>query len=350
MTESNQNPDQNEEPQIDGPEQDMPTPRPISFWFLAASSVLLLLSLVWMGSVGSQIASKSTTLSQVTPKLPAFEQYARVAKLTGLTPTPLERGTTEPEPIRGSSASDALGAIFASFAAFENTRSEGRLKQLRPMVSGVELESPAYRAGIRIGDEIAAVGTTDVNTVYDFMIRIGDVNDKSVGMVLRRQGRLFNTTLAVPTDQIITAQNHGLMFATPKGLNVVSRLEAARLAERFERDFVQAVSSSWRGVYIESLGRLAAQLGRYNLSQRELGADDVGYVSLASFLMWHHDQFQRAIDNYLADLQTATISQAQVLSLLGDAVMGLVAALVLFFLSLWFHFRRQAREAEVSQA
>ena len=84
------------------------------------------------GIRGFADCSKSTTLSQVTPKLPAFEQYARVAKLTGLTPTPLERGTTEPEPIRGSSASDALGAIFASFAAFENTRSEGRLKQLRP--------------------------------------------------------------------------------------------------------------------------------------------------------------------------------------------------------------------------
>jgi cbb3-type cytochrome oxidase subunit 3 len=28
--------------------------------------------------------------------------------------------------------------------------------------------------------------------------------------------------------------------------------------------------------------------------------------------------------------------------------MGLVAALIFFFLSLWFHFRRAAREAEVA--
>jgi hypothetical protein len=350
MTEPNPTPDLTAAIPADGSEQDVPTPRPISFWFLVMSSVLLVLSLIWMGSVGSQIASKSNALSQVAPKQPSFEQYARVAKLTGLTPTPLERGTTEPEPIRGGSTSDSLVAIFASFAAFENTRSEGRLKQLRPMVSGVEGESAGYRAGIRIGDEIVALGTADVSTVYDFMIRIGDVNDQSVTMVLRRQGRLFNTTLAVPSDQIISAQNHGLMFATPKGVNVVSRLEAARLAERFERDFLQSVSSSWRGVYIESLGRLAAQLSRYNLSQRTLSADDVGYVSLANFLVWHHDQFQRAIDDYLADLQTASISQAQVLSLLGDAIMGLVAALVLFLLSVWSHLRRQAREAEVSQA
>ncbi|MEY4083933.1 MAG: hypothetical protein RL483_1302 [Pseudomonadota bacterium] len=348
MSDADQNPDFKPDPSLDSADPAMPTPRPISFWFLVASGVLLLLSLIWMGSVGSQIASKSTALSEVAPKLPAFEQYARLAKLTGLTPTPLERGTTEPEPIRGTSASDSLGAIFASFAAFENTRSEGRLKLIRPVVSGVEMDSPAYRAGVRIGDEIAAVGATDIGSVYDFMLRIGDANDKSVAIVLRRQGRLFNANLSVADEQVITAQNHGLMFATPRGLNVVSRLEALRLAEKFDRDFIQGVSSSWRGVYIDSLGRLAAQLGRYNLSQRELKADDAGFVSVANFLMWHHDQFQRAIDNYLADLQTATVSQAQVLSMLGDAVMGLVAALIFFFLSLWFHFRRAAREAEVA--
>jgi len=54
-------------------------------------------------------------------------------------------------------------------------------------------------------------------------------------------------------------------------------------------------------------------------------------------IAWHHDAFSSSIDQKSARTRQASTDQLAALGSFGDAVIGLIAALALFFGAFWVH-------------
>jgi regulator of sigma E protease len=75
--------------------------------------------------------------------------------------------------------------------------------QIRPVVGRIEAESPAYAAGLRAGDEIAAVNGTAVNNWYEFTIETLLKKSDTVSLDLR-DGRNLTVPVILNEDGIRT--------------------------------------------------------------------------------------------------------------------------------------------------
>ena len=101
------------------------------------------------------------------------------------------------------------------------------------------------------------------------------------------------------------------------------------------------VPPEWRRQYQQNLAVIAHELLSYVDSQRPLIEGDPGFIRIDQALSWHHDAFMAAIEQHVENTRSASASQLAALGSFGDAIIGLIAALALFFIAFWFHNREK---------
>ncbi|MFN4960189.1 MAG: hypothetical protein ACK5E2_05070, partial [Burkholderiales bacterium] len=156
-------------------------------------------------------------------------------------------------------------------------------------------------------------------------------------LVIRRKGTLFSTNIAAPAGERLDAESVGLLFDVPKGLNILGRTQVRALSNQFEAQFLLAIAPQWRRQYLDNLGSFAHELLALVDSQKTLTEGQPGFIRVDQMIGWHHDAFTASVDRISAQARQASIDQLAALGSFGDAVIGLIASLVLFFGAFWAH-------------
>lgn len=307
----------------------------LSLWLVWIAFGFLALTTAWLAIVGMQISSAGHRYTVNALKSPAFDQYRKAMRLEQLAAPKLVVGMTSEQAARDAS----VNQIFEWIAEFENGRASPRLKKIKPVLSGVVFGGLSERIGIRPGDELVSVNGAEVDSVLSVYDMLDQRGEQTVRLVIRRQGKLFAANLAAPAGERINAENSGLLFNVPKGLNVVGKSQVAALASQFDSRFMLLVPPEWRRQYQTSLAVFSHELLSYIDSQRDLVEGDPGFIRVDQMLSWHHDAFNSAIEQHVEAARNASASQLVALGSFGDAIIGLVAALILFFVAFWFHNR-----------
>lgn len=310
------------------------------FW---ASLFLFLAAVVWVAYLGFQLTLTGKNVSPESVKLAGFADFAKSFRLTAPASAPIGLGASA-----GSDLAEkaTLQQIFEWVADFENNRASDRLKKIKPVISGVVSAGLAERIGIRAGDEIVTVNGSAVGSVYDVYETFDQRAEQVAKLTIRRQGRLFSANLAAPAGSVIDAGSSGLLFNVPRGLNIVTRRQAGALAAQFDAQFLQPVPAEWRSLYQRNLARMMLELQPYVESQRDLTSNDPGFIRIEEVLSWHDEAFVKAMNQHAEAIRKEGALQMQLLSSLGDAAIGLVAALSLFLMAFWMRFRVTPRAAE----
>ena len=306
----------------------------LSFTLVWTAFGLVVLTAVWLAYIGIQISSAGHRFTAQALKAPDVDQYRKALRLEQLS-APKGVGFNSEKAARDAS----VAQIFEWIAEFENGRASDRLKKLKPVLSGVVFGGIAERIGMRAGDEVVSANGAAVDSVLAVYDMLDQRGEQTVQLVIRRQGRLFSASLAAPAGERINAENSGMLFNVPKGLNVVGKSQVASLATQFDTRFMLLVPPEWRRQYQTSLAVIAHELLAYIDSQRDLVEGDPGFIRIDQMLSWHHDAFTSAIEQHVENTRAASASQLAALGSFGDAIIGLIAALALFFVAFWFHNR-----------
>jgi hypothetical protein len=315
---------------------DMST-RGLSFWLVWVAFGFVVLTGIWLAYVGIQISSAGHRFTAQALEAPTYDQFKKALRLEQLAAPKLAGAPTSEQAARDAS----VAQIFAWIAEFENGRASDRLKKIPPVLSGVVFGGLAERIGIRSGDEVVSVNGAEVKSVLDVYDMLDQRGEQTVRLVIRRQGKLFAANLAAPAGERINAENSGLLFNVPKGLNVVGKSQTASLAAQFDTRFMLLVPPEWRRQYQQNLAVIAHELLSYIDSQRDRVEGDPGFIRIDQVLSWHHDAFMAAIEQHVENTRSASASQLAALGSFGDAIIGLIAALALFFIAFWFHNREK---------
>lgn len=311
--------------------------RGLSFWLVWVAFGFVALTGIWLAYVGIQISSAGHRFTAQALNAPSVEQFKKALRLEQL-PAPKLAGAPSSE----QAAQDAsVAQIFAWVAEFENGRASDRLKKITPVLSGVVFGGLAERIGIRPGDEVVSVNGADVKSVLDVYDMLDQRGEQTVRLVIRRQGKLFAANVAAPAGERVNAENSGLLFNVPKGLNVVGKSQAAALASQFDTRFMLLVPPEWRRQYQQNLAVIVHELLSFIDSQRDLVEGDPGFIRIDQVLSWHHDAFMAAIEQHVENTRSASAGQLAALGSFGDAIIGLIAALALFFIAFYFHNREK---------
>jgi hypothetical protein len=264
----------------------------LSLWLVWIAFGFLALTTAWLAIVGMQISSAGHRYTVNALKSPAFDQYRKAMRLEQLAAPKLVVGMTSEQAARDAS----VNQIFEWIAEFENGRASPRLKKIKPVLSGVVFGGLSERIGIRPGDELVSVNGAEVDSVLSVYDMLDQRGEQTVRLVIRRQGKLFAANLAAPAGERINAENSGLLFNVPKGLNVVGKSQVAALASQFDSRFMLLVPPEWRRQYQTSLAVFSHELLSYIDSQRDLVEGDPGFIRVDQMLSWHHDAFNSAIE------------------------------------------------------
>lgn len=313
----------------------------LSYWLVWVAFAMVVIMAAWLAVVGLQISSAGHRFTAQALKGPDFDSYRKAMRIEHLMAPKLPGMSSE------VAARDAsVAQIFEWIAEFENGRASDRLKKVKPVLSGVVFGGLAERIGIRAGDEVVSVNGAEVNSVLAVYDMLDQRGEQTVKLVIRRQGKLFAANLATGAGDRITAENSGMLFNVPKGLNIVAKSQVAALATQFDSRFMLLIPAEWRRQYQYSLAVLAHELLSYTDSQRELVEGDPGFIRIDQMLSWHHDAFSSAIEQHVEETRNASASQLVALGSFGDAIIGLIAALALFFVAFWFHNKAKLISAD----
>ena len=304
----------------------------LTFVLMGVSFGLVILSTLWLSFVGIKISTAGNQIASPKLEIPTFEQYRKAFRLEEL---------IAPKPAGVDSRAIARGApseqIFDWISEFENDRSGDRLRKIRPVLTGVVTTSLADRVGLRSADELVSVNGREVASVLAVYDALNQPGEQAFRLVIRRKGTLFSTNIAAPAGERLDAESVGLLFDVPKGLNVLGRTQVRALSNQFEAQFLLAIAPQWRRQYLDNLGSFAHELLALVDSQKTLTEGQPGFIRVDQMIGWHHDAFTGSVDRISAQARQASIEQLAALGSFGDAVIGLIASLVLFFGAFWAH-------------
>lgn len=308
--------------------------RGFTFWLVWLSFLIVAGTAGWLSLIGIQISSAGHRFTAQALNQPEFPGYLKAFRLDHLAaPKPAI------EPDKAAIRDASVPQIFEWIAEFENGRSSDRLKKIKPVLSGVVFGSLSERIGIRPSDELVSINDAAVDSVLAVYEMLDQRGEQTVKLVIRRQGKLFAASLSAPLGERINAENSGLLFNVPKGLNVVGKSQASALAGQFDSRFMLLIPAEWRRQYQSSLAEFAHGLLAYTPSQRDVIEGEPGFIRMDQMLSWHHDAFMAAIERHVEETRTASASQLAALGSFGDAIIGLIAAIALFFSAFWIHNR-----------
>ncbi len=304
----------------------------LSFVLMGVSLGLVILSTLWLAYVGIKISTAGSQIAAPILEVPTFDQYRRAFRLEGLL-APRPAGLDSRVIARGASVEQ----VFDWISEFENGRAADRLRKIRPILTGVVTGSLADRIGLRSADELVSINGREVTSVLAAYDVLNQAGDQAFRLVIRRKGALFSANLAAAPGERLDAETVGLLFDAPRGLNVVGRNQIPVLSNQFEAQFLLAIPPQWRRQYLDNIATFAHELLAFIDSQKSLLEGEPGFIRVDQMIAWHHDAFSSSIDQKSVQARQASTDQLAALGSFGDAVIGLIAALALFFGAFWVH-------------
>ncbi len=304
----------------------------LSFVLMGVSLGLVILSTLWLAYVGIKISTAGSQIAAPILEVPTFDQYRRAFRLEGLL-APRPAGLDSRVIARGASVEQ----VFDWISEFENGRAADRLRKIRPILTGVVTGSLADRIGLRSADELVSINGREVTFVLAAYDVLNQAGDQAFRFVIRRKGALFSANLAAAPGERLDAETVGLLFDAPRGLNVVGRNQIPVLSNQFEAQFLLAIPPQWRRQYLDNIATFAHELLAFIDSQKSLLEGEPGFIRVDQMIAWHHDAFSSSIDQKSVQARQASTDQLAALGSFGDAVIGLIAALALFFGAFWVH-------------
>ncbi len=304
----------------------------LSFVLMGVSLGLVILSTLWLAYVGIKISTAGSQIAAPILEVPTFDQYRRAFRLEGLL-APRPAGLDSRVIARGASVEQ----VFDWISEFENGRAADRLRKIRPILTGVVTGSLADRIGLRSADELVSINGREVTSVLAAYDVLNQAGDQAFRFVIRRKGALFSANLAAAPGERLDAETVGLLFDAPRGLNVVGRNQIPVLSNQFEAQFLLAIPPQWRRQYLDNIATFAHELLAFIDSQKSLLEGEPGFIRVDQMIAWHHDAFSSSIDQKSVQARQASTDQLAALGSFGDAVIGLIAALALFFGAFWVH-------------
>lgn len=341
------------------------TVKGLSYWFLMLSVLILAAATAWTAYVGQKTIEFSKEQSLVNIEKPLFKDYltelgvqvtasaAPVAnvelpktvpvgnpiaaakekkkqedKLTANQPAKVAaeevgRADVQSEEVLAPS----LQKIFENLRTFENRRAELGFKKIDPVVAKVQKGSLAEDWGFKKGDQIKMVATVPVSTLWDFYQLVEETPAQQLSFAVARGKKQVKIVATDQTEKVL-ANQVGLLFVIPKGLNYMSKSESVDLANQFDDRFVKVIGGDFKKDYVGNLSTFSSGLVVLPFSQ-ELDLVKYEKLNAAAMLAWHHEKFLVAIDKFHAQMREKISQQTVVMGAFQQAIFGFAAAFIL---------------------
>lgn len=331
-------------------------------WFLGFASLLLAIALGVLFSAASDLTDASMQFNALTVKQPRFadfvgpQRYDMLMKKATKRPTanPAQKANTEaakspidpakapPEPPKAANppadqplALDAaIQRTFEFFSEYENKLSKPSLQIIKPVVAAIETGSPAEQSGIKVGDTILTVGGTKLESVMGFYLALSDKPSPELSLRVLRDKRELNIILRSPKGIIFHGNNTGIKFALPEDVFYITEQDAKRLAEQYKNDFMSTIPADWRADAANNLMQMARQLNNLGTEMVDLNNAKPIRIKSSDLIAWQHKRWSESLEDYFSQRRLLENKVIEILGSFGDAISGLVAALLFFGIAL----------------
>ena len=320
----------------------------IHFWFLAFASALLVIALAVLFSSASDLTESASNFRNLTVKQPRFadfvgaQRYELLMKKASKRPvnnltekTPAAEPPKAPSPVGDQrlELDPAIQKAFEFFADYENKLSKPTLQIIKPVVAALEPGSFAELSGVKVSDTILSIGETKLESVMGFYSALSEKPASELAMRVLRDKR--EMTLFLRAKGIIfTGNNTGIKFALPQDVIYITEQDAKKLAEQYKNDFMSTIPSDWRTEAANNLMQMAQQLSNLGKEMVDLNSAKPIRVKSSDLIAWQHKRWIESMEDYFSQRRVLENKVIDILSGLGDAASGFVAALLLFGIAL----------------
>jgi hypothetical protein len=328
------------------------TQKGLYFWFLAFSGLLLFFSLATLLGAAGELSSSSSDLKNLKVAMPTLEEYVSYQAINfRLNNSTLNTRRLKPSDIPKLAddaivqvgMDDAVNRAFEYLTEFENKCSAPILRITLPAVESVEPGSPADVAGVKPGDLVLYVGSTQIESVMGYYQALNEKLSSETSLkLLRNKQNNVSVALKNPNRTPISGSNSGIRFAIPPEAEYFTEQDSKRMAEQYRREMLPAISVDWR---IEAANNLMQNAKRLNLISQAV-IDQTGSSSTKlqakEVLNWQHKKVLEGVDAYFSQRRKIENKNAFYMTSMGDAVVGFVCSLVIFVIAgLLFWYQRR---------
>jgi hypothetical protein len=219
------------------------------------------------------------------------------------------------------------------------------LQIIKPVVAAIETGSPAEQSGIKVGDTILTVGGTKLESVMGFYLALSDKPSPELSLRVLRDKRELNIILRSPKGIIFHGNNTGIKFALPEDVFYITEQDAKRLAEQYKNDFMSTIPADWRTDAANNLMQMARQLNNLGTEMVDLNNAKPIRIKSSDLIAWQHKRWSESLEDYFSQRRLLENKVIEILGSFGDAISGLVAALLFFGIALLsFLYNRSFRQ------
>ncbi len=335
--------------------------RSIHVWFLGFASVLLVLALGVLFNAAGDLTEAAVNFKNLTVKQPRFADFVGpqryellMKKISKRPPTNnLTEKTPAPEPVKAPTPvgdqrlelDPAVQKTFEFFADYENKLSRPSLQIIKPVVAALEPGSFAELSGVKKDDIIISVGETKLESVMGFYSALSEKPVSELAMRVSRDKRELNLFIRGSKGMIFSGNNTGIKFALPQDVIYITEQDAKKLAEQYKADFMSAIPADWRADAANNLMQMAQQLSNLGKDIVDLNSAKPIRVKSSDLIAWQHKRWTESLEDYFSQRRILENKVIDILSGLGDAASGFVAALLLFGIALLSYlYSRSSRQ------
>lgn len=331
----------------------------IQAWFLGFASVLLVIALGVLFKSAGDLTEAAVNFKNLTVKQPRFADFVGAQRYELLLKKASKRpvnNLTEKVPASEVKASTPVSAqrldqgqavqkAFEFFADYENKLSKPDLQIIKPVVAALEPGSFAELAGVKLGDSILSIGQTKLESVMGFYSALSEKPTAEFAMRISRDKRELNLFVRASKGISFTGNNTGIKFALPQELVYITEQDAKKLAEQYKADFMATIPSDWRTDVTNNLMQMAQQLSNLGKEFVDLNSAKPVRVKTSDLIVWQHKRWIESLEDYFSQRRVLESKVIDILSGLGDAASGFVAALLLFGIALLSYlYSRSSRQ------
>jgi len=334
--------------------------RSIHVWFLGFASVLLAIALGVLFNAAGDLTEAAVNFKNLIVKQPRFADFVGpqryellMKKISKRPPNNLTEKTPAAEPVKAPTPvgdqrlelDPAVQKAFEFFADYENKLSRPSLQIIKPVVAALEPGSFAELSGVKQGDTILSVGETKLESVIGFYSALSEKSASELAMRVSRDKRELNLFIRGSKGMIFSGNNTGIKFALPQDVIYITEQDAKKLAQQYKADFMSTIPADWRADAANNLMQMAQQLSNLGKEIVDLNSAKPIRVKSSDLIAWQHKRWTESLEDYFSQRRILENKVIDILSGLGDAVSGFVAALLLFGIALLSYlYSRSSRQ------